>query len=100
MSDRRGTAQAVQRRTVLYGGQVQGVGFRYRACQIAANYAVVGHVRNLSDGRVELVAEGASGEVERFLADIAESLKLHIRQTWVDVSAASGEYSDFGVRHG
>ena len=51
---------------VHYSGRVQGVGFRYTAKQVAAGYEIVGTVRNLSDGRVELVAEGAHDELEAF----------------------------------
>src|SRR5207245_6186322 len=45
-------------RHVYYSGQVQGVGFRYTAQQLAAGFAVSGFVRNLPNGDVELVAEG------------------------------------------
>ena len=41
---------------VIYSGQVQGVGFRYTTSRIAAGHAVVGFVKNLTDGTVELVA--------------------------------------------
>jgi acylphosphatase len=58
---------------VLYDGRVQGVGFRVTARQIACGYEVVGTVRNLPDGRVELVAEGQRSELEAFLRGIAES---------------------------
>ncbi len=55
---------------VFYEGRVQGVGFRYSARRIAAGFEVVGYVRNLSDGRVELVA---CGEAEEFLQALRES---------------------------
>ena len=44
---------------LIYSGRVQGVGFRYTVKQVAAGYDVAGTVRNLPDGRVELVAEPA-----------------------------------------
>jgi len=52
---------------------VQGVGFRYTVRQLAKGYDVIGWVRNLPDGRVELLAGGQSEEVDGFLAAIAES---------------------------
>ena len=51
---------------IFYTGQVQGVGFRYTAKTVAAGFEVTGTVRNLPDGRVELVAEGARAELESF----------------------------------
>jgi acylphosphatase len=58
---------------VYYSGRVQGVGFRYTVKSLATGYEVVGTVRNLSDGRVELVAEGERKEIEEFLQAIRDS---------------------------
>ena len=67
-------------RQIFYEGRVQGVGFRYTVKQIAKGYDVVGWVRNLEDGRVELQCSGEPEEVEAFIEGIAESqLKSHIR---------------------
>ena len=67
-------------RQIFYEGRVQGVGFRYTVKQIAKGYDVVGWVRNLEDGRVELQCSGEPDEVEGFIEGIAESeLKSHIR---------------------
>jgi acylphosphatase len=60
-------------RHVFYEGRVQGIGFRYTVRYLAKGYEVVGWVRNLADGRVELLAGGQSREVEEFLQAIAES---------------------------
>ncbi len=72
-------------RHVFYEGRVQGVGFRATVKHIARGYEVVGWVKNLPDGRVELQASGDTEEVEAFLEAIAESeLKSHIKK--VDTS--------------
>ncbi len=63
----------MQRVMVLYAGRVQGVGFRVTVRQLACGYDVVGTVRNLPDGRVELIAEGTRSELEAFLLGIDES---------------------------
>lgn len=60
-------------RRVFYEGRVQGVGFRYTVRQLAKGFDVTGWVRNLPDGRVELLAGGEPDEVEAFLAAITES---------------------------
>jgi acylphosphatase len=74
-------------RQAFYEGRVQGVGFRFTVKQVARGYDVVGWVRNLEDGRVELRVQGDADEVEAFLEGIAESeLKSHIKK--IDVHPA------------
>ena len=64
---------------VYYSGDVQGVGFRATARWIARLHAGVrGWVRNLSDGRVELLADGTDAAVGAFLANIRERMAEHI----------------------
>lgn len=67
-------------RQVFFAGRVQGVGFRYTVRHIAMGFDVAGWVRNLVDGRVELLAVGEEAEVEAFVAAIgASALESHIR---------------------
>jgi len=50
-------------------GQVQGVGFRWNTQQQADRMQITGWVRNLDDGRVEVVADSEKEEVlTRFLS--------------------------------
>ena len=66
---------------VFYEGNVQGVGFRYTVRQIAMGFDVTGSVRNLPDGRVELLATGEEDEVRAFLGAIGQSeLRAHIKK--------------------
>jgi acylphosphatase len=51
-------------------GVVQGVGFRYFAQRKAARYGLTGWVRNVHDGQVEFIAEGAKGVLGDFLKEI------------------------------
>lgn len=68
------------RHQVFYSGRVQGVGFRYTVKQIASGYEVIGWVRNLGDGRVEVQAEGENQEVDAFLSAVrASQLALYIK---------------------
>lgn len=62
-----------QRVHILYSGRVQGVGFRYTAKVTATGFEVTGTVRNLADGRVELIAEGDRTELEDFLQAVRDS---------------------------
>jgi acylphosphatase len=57
-------------RKFLISGEVQGVGYRFFAQRAAARHQVTGYVRNLSDGRVEALAEGIPAEVEGFKHDL------------------------------
>lgn len=87
-----------QRRSILYSGRVQGVGFRASTQAVAARFDVTGYVRNLEDGRVELVAEGAPAELEAFLTAVARKMAGYIDQKQADVRAASGEFAGFRIR--
>jgi acylphosphatase len=88
----------MERHAVFYSGNVQGVGFRYTARRIAAGFKVVGYVRNLPDGRVELVVEGESHEVTRFLDQVRETMRDYIKQIASDKSPARGEFDRFEIR--
>ncbi len=88
----------MERRHVVFEGRVQGVGFRYTAQQVASRYAVTGYVRNEPNGTVELVAEGAAAELDRFLADLRERMAQYIRHERLGSLAASGEYDAFEIR--
>jgi len=50
----------------LVSGVVQGVGYRFFAVRAAGGLGVRGYVRNLPDGRVEVVAQGAPDALTRF----------------------------------
>lgn len=89
----------LQRRTVHYSGHVQGVGFRFTTRGIAAGFDVQGFVKNLSDGRVQLVAEGSRGELDRFLAEVDRELGGYIQSRQADETDATGEFTGFEVRY-
>lgn len=60
------------------------MGFRYTAWNVARGFDVVGYVRNLPDGRVELLVEGAPAEIDGFLRAIRETLDRYIRDISVE----------------
>lgn len=57
---------------ILVEGQVQGVGFRYFTERIALRLQVAGWVRNLPDGRVEVLARVTPSAKGPFLAALQE----------------------------
>jgi len=83
---------------IYYSGRVQGVGFRYTVKTVATGFHVTGVVRNLPDGRVELVAEGERGELEEFLKAIEDSevggFVRDAHETW---AAARNEFHGFEI---
>lgn len=89
----------MNRRTCHFSGRVQGVGFRYTTESIARNFHVQGYVRNLSDGRVELVMEGADDQLAGLLDAIKQRMEGFIKNVNVQNSPATGEFEEFSVRH-
>lgn len=82
---------------VLYQGRVQGVGFRYATHGLAQRFTVAGYVKNLPDRRVELMAEGDAGEVERFLQAVTRQMAEHI-ESRQEYDAAVQEFATFEIR--
>ena len=83
---------------VLYSGTVQGVGFRYTVKSLSRGFEVMGTVRNLQDGRVELIAEGAKDELSAFQQAIRESELGHfIRKEDVAWQPPQGGLSGFEI---
>jgi acylphosphatase len=88
------------RRRVHFSGRVQGVGFRFTCHSLARGYEVAGHVRNLANGQVELVAEGEPIELDRFLAAIRLEMSDYIRNVDVETEAPDQEpLIGFSIRH-
>jgi acylphosphatase len=88
-----------QRRACYFSGRVQGVGFRYTVQNIAQQYAVGGYVRNLPDGRVELVVEGDEGEIDHLVDDVSRRMTGYIRNVATDTQPPTGEFDHFYIRH-
>lgn len=90
---------SLERRRVLYSGRVQGVGFRWTTQRISRSHAVTGFVKNLSDGRVELVAEGLTSDINVFLKAIRERMGENIASEDQSSGPGTGEFTVFDIRH-
>jgi acylphosphatase len=84
-------------RMVYYTGKVQGVGFRATAVEIARDFPVTGWVKNLADGRVQLLVEGPADAVEHFLDKVRTRWKKNIDKEQVEKPEVSGKYKTFDI---
>ena len=83
---------------IFYTGHVQGVGFRFTVKTVATGYEVTGSVRNLPDGRVELLAEGSKEELEGFRQGIRESGLGHfIQKEDINWDESSNQFRGFEI---
>jgi len=88
----------VKRARVLISGRVQGVYFRDTCRRLAARHGVGGWVRNLGDGRVEAVFEGADDGVDRMVAWAREGPReARVEDITVQAEPPEG-LTDFRVR--
>ena len=91
-------ALKMKRLHVCYSGLVQGVGFRYTAQDIAQGLGLTGWVKNLEDGRVEVMAEGTEGALKKLISKIGASLGRYIRSSDIEWGEAAGEFEEFEIR--
>lgn len=85
---------------IWVSGRVQGVFFRASTRDEALRLGLVGWVRNLPDGRVELVAEGPAGAVEDLINWCRKGPpSARIGRVEVQEAEPTGEYQGFDVRY-
>ena len=90
----------LKRAHVFYSGRVQGVGFRITAEETAQSLGLVGWVKNLRDGRVELVVEGEEATLQKFFNAIRTgSMKNFINQVEISWTSASDTFDEFEIRY-
>lgn len=83
--------------TAVFRGHVQGVGFRFTACELAAAFPVSGSVENLEDGTVRMAAEGRREACEAFLEAVRSRMARFIRGEEVSWGPAAGEAPGFRI---
>ena len=84
------------RQTVHFTGRVQGVGFRYTVIRIASDHKAAGYVQNLTDGRVLLLVEGGSEDLDGLVAAILRVMSRYVVDHSVVMSQATGEFGEPG----
>ncbi len=85
---------------LIISGRVQGVCFRFFCREQAEKLGVTGWVKNLSDGSVEVKAEGNEKAVHQFAAACRsgppQALITHCEETF---AAATDRFDSFEIRH-
>ncbi len=85
---------------VFYSGRVQGVGFRMTAEELASALGIGGWIKNLRDGRVELIAEGEEANLAQLLEAIRQGpMKNFIRDEDIAWGRPSQQFEDFEIRY-
>lgn len=86
------------RKSLIFHGRVQGVGFRYYACNAAKSLGATGWVCNLYDGTVECEIQGTYNMIEKFI-DMLQSAR-YIRIDYIEEKEIElREESCFKVKH-
>ena len=89
----------MHRRVFLFSGRVQGIGFRFTSRNIAIQHNVTGFVKNLPDGRVQLVVEGPDDETQCCVDQIKERMSGYVNNVQETQFPATGEFPNFSIRH-
>ncbi len=80
----------------VVSGRVQMVMYRDFAARAARSLGVVGTVKNLEDGTVEVVAEGDRSTLEAYIEKLKRgSLLSHVKDAQVSWQNPTGAFTDF-----
>ena len=86
------------RAQIFVSGRVQGVFFRDHTQRWASSLGLTGWVRNVWDGRVEVLAEGEKDKIEDRISRLRQGPPLarvdNLEVNWVDYT---GEFKDFRI---
>lgn len=81
----------------IFRGRVQGVGFRITTCEVATRCGVFGTVRNLSDGSVEVVAQGTREALEKFQEKLAGNAAGRVDTVEASFRDVEDVFTDFQI---
>jgi len=80
-------------------GRVQGVNFRYYVHRYALGLRLKGYVRNLRDGRVEILAQGMQEDVQKLVNYVRGGPGLsYVVKLEIDWEEPSSSLSGFHIR--
>lgn len=83
---------------IVVSGRVQGVFYRAHTRREATHLGVTGWVKNLFDGRVEIMAEGEREQVERLIAAVKQGPpQAYVEDAEIEWLEFHGEFEDFEI---
>ena len=82
---------------IFYSGTVQGVGFRYAVERYASELGLTGWIKNLRDGRVEILTEGKKELIEKLIVQVDKYFGGYVRNKTVDYKEAQNLYKEFRI---
>ena len=83
---------------LLVTGMVQGVGFRYYVHHAARRHDLTGWVKNLGDGRVEVLAEGEEEELRLFAKEIEQGSRFStVKEVQIEWQSYSNKFRSFEI---
>lgn len=83
---------------IFYSGRVQGVGFRFTAVDTARRLGVSGWVRNVPDGRVEIIAEAQRKRLDEFSDALSGYFRKYITDIELSRESPTGEFDGFIIQ--
>ena len=86
------------RKSIVFYGWVQGVGFRYRASHAASNFGCTGWVRNESNGSVSMEIQGSEVQIDQVIMAIERGRFVRIENMEVKSLPVDEEERSFRVR--
>lgn len=84
---------------IYFSGTVQGVGFRYAAQRYAVRIGLNGWVKNLIDGRVEMMVDGDKGKIEHLIENLTKHFGSYIQHCDIAYSEDIGGFTNFQIKH-
>ena len=82
---------------IYYSGMVQGVGFRYTVQRCAKDLNLKGWVKNLKDGRVEILVEGKKELIEQLIDEINKHFGGYISGKTVAYQTPQNTFKGFRI---
>lgn len=84
---------------IIYSGTVQGVGFRYTIQKYALKFNLLGWVKNLPNGSVEVLIEGSKDDIELLCNSVEEFFSGYIKNKEIAFSDRVGKYHSFEITY-